>query len=52
MGSFRLVEGCVTATAATAAAAPVTDAAIVMELLLDKLEVEKEDPLLFISYAK
>jgi hypothetical protein len=49
MGSFRLVEGCVTATAA---AAPVTDAAIVMELLLDKLEVEKEDPLLFISYAK
>ncbi len=48
MGSFRLVGGCVT----TAAAAAVTDAAIVKELLLDKLEVKKEDPLLFISYAK
>jgi len=51
MGSFRLVGGCVTAAVAVAAA-PVTDAVIVMELLLDKLEVEKEDPLLFISYAK
>ena len=50
MGSFRLVGGCVTAAAA-AVAAPVTDAAIVKELLLDKL-VEKEAPLLFISYAK
>jgi hypothetical protein len=49
MGSFRFVGGCVTATAAAVA---VTDAAIVKELLLDKLEVEKEDPLLFISYAK
>jgi hypothetical protein len=43
MGSFRLVEGCVVAAAAVA---------VVKELLLDKLEVDKEDPLLFISYAK
>lgn len=49
MGSFRFVGGCVVAAAANAA--PVIDAAIVKELLLDKL-VEKEAPLLFISYAK